>query len=211
MWTADLTGGVVLVFGAEGKGVRPLVRRACDATVSIPLAGKVESLNVSVAAALLLYEAASRESGMADPTLYLFDGHNLFHAGAFASSGSSPTASPLRRHPGRPGRAGLGRDGVDPQVGALSVRYAAHADDVLERLAAENRDTEVFCSSMPIRRPRHRARGAEATSGTSSSTSSGRATRSRTAARIGDSLDDATRERLERMRRGRERNTNIRS
>jgi 23S rRNA (guanosine2251-2'-O)-methyltransferase len=60
MWSADLTGGLALVFGAEGKGVRPLVRRACDATVSIPLAGNVESLNVSVAAALLLYEARRR-------------------------------------------------------------------------------------------------------------------------------------------------------
>ena len=57
MWQADLAGGVVLVFGAEGRGLRPLVRRACDAAVSIPLAGRVESLNVSVAAAVLLYEA----------------------------------------------------------------------------------------------------------------------------------------------------------
>jgi 23S rRNA (guanosine2251-2'-O)-methyltransferase len=57
MWQADLSGGAVFVFGAEGKGLRPLVRRTCDAAVSIPLAGKVESLNVSVAAALLLYEA----------------------------------------------------------------------------------------------------------------------------------------------------------
>ena len=57
MWDADLTGGVALVLGAEGRGVRPLVRRTCDATVAIPLAGRVGSLNVSVAAALLLYEA----------------------------------------------------------------------------------------------------------------------------------------------------------
>ena len=57
MWDADLTGGLALVLGAEGKGVRPLVRRTCDATVAIPLAGKVGSLNVSVAAAVLLYEA----------------------------------------------------------------------------------------------------------------------------------------------------------
>jgi 23S rRNA (guanosine2251-2'-O)-methyltransferase len=57
MGEMDLSGGLSLVFGAEGRGLRPLVRRACDATVSIPLTGQVESLNVSVAAAVLLYEA----------------------------------------------------------------------------------------------------------------------------------------------------------
>ncbi|HEV8250945.1 MAG TPA: 23S rRNA (guanosine(2251)-2'-O)-methyltransferase RlmB [Gaiellaceae bacterium] len=62
MWEADLTGGAALVLGAEGRGLRPLVRRACDAAVSIPLAGRVESLNVSVAAAVLLYEAARQRS-----------------------------------------------------------------------------------------------------------------------------------------------------
>ena len=57
MWDADLSGGAVFVLGAEGKGLRPLVRRICDDAVRIPLGGEVESLNVSVAAALLLYEA----------------------------------------------------------------------------------------------------------------------------------------------------------
>lgn len=60
LWEADLDGGVSFVLGAEGRGLRPLVRRACDGIVSIPLAGKVDSLNVSVAAAVLLYEARRR-------------------------------------------------------------------------------------------------------------------------------------------------------
>lgn len=62
MWDADLSGGVALVFGAEGKGLRPLVRKTCDAALAIPLAGHVESLNVSVAAAVLLYEAARQRA-----------------------------------------------------------------------------------------------------------------------------------------------------
>jgi 23S rRNA (guanosine2251-2'-O)-methyltransferase len=57
LWTTDLSGGVALVFGAEGRGVRPLVRRTCDGIVAIPLGGNVGSLNVSVAAGILLYEA----------------------------------------------------------------------------------------------------------------------------------------------------------
>jgi 23S rRNA (guanosine2251-2'-O)-methyltransferase len=63
MWDADLSGGLALVFGAEGKGLRPLVRRTCDDAVAIPLFGRVESLNVSVAAAILLYEARRRRGG----------------------------------------------------------------------------------------------------------------------------------------------------
>jgi 23S rRNA (guanosine2251-2'-O)-methyltransferase len=63
LWDADLTGGIALVLGAEGKGVRPLVRRTCDAAVSIPLLGDVESLNVSVAAGVLLYEARRQRGG----------------------------------------------------------------------------------------------------------------------------------------------------
>jgi 23S rRNA (guanosine2251-2'-O)-methyltransferase len=57
MWDTQFAQGAAFVLGAEGRGLRPLVRRACDEQVSIPLQGQVDSLNVSVAAALLLYEA----------------------------------------------------------------------------------------------------------------------------------------------------------
>jgi 23S rRNA (guanosine2251-2'-O)-methyltransferase len=62
LWELDLTDGVALVFGSEGKGVRPLVRRSCDGTVAIPVAAAVESLNVSVAAAVALFEARRQRS-----------------------------------------------------------------------------------------------------------------------------------------------------
>jgi 23S rRNA (guanosine2251-2'-O)-methyltransferase len=51
----DYTGGVVLVMGAEGTGLRPRVRAMCDDIVSLPMRGRVDSLNVSAAAAVLLY------------------------------------------------------------------------------------------------------------------------------------------------------------
>jgi 23S rRNA (guanosine2251-2'-O)-methyltransferase len=53
----DLGGPVAFVLGSEGRGVRRLVREACDGTVSVPMLGAVSSLNVSVAAAVLAYEA----------------------------------------------------------------------------------------------------------------------------------------------------------
>jgi 23S rRNA (guanosine2251-2'-O)-methyltransferase len=54
----DLTLPTALVLGSEGEGIRPLVRRTCDRTARIPLAGEMDSLNVSAAAAVSLYEAA---------------------------------------------------------------------------------------------------------------------------------------------------------
>ena len=51
----DYAGGLVLVMGAEGKGLRPRVAGACDGLVALPIRGRIESLNVSAAASALLY------------------------------------------------------------------------------------------------------------------------------------------------------------
>jgi 23S rRNA (guanosine2251-2'-O)-methyltransferase len=56
-WSVDLAGPTVLVLGGEGKGLRPRVAAGCDGFVSLPRRGEVGSLNVSAAAAALLFEA----------------------------------------------------------------------------------------------------------------------------------------------------------
>jgi 23S rRNA (guanosine2251-2'-O)-methyltransferase len=63
----DLSGRAVLVLGAEGKGLRPRVAQACDELISIPTSGRVGSLNVSAAAAVLLF-AAPRGSAPGAPS-----------------------------------------------------------------------------------------------------------------------------------------------
>jgi 23S rRNA (guanosine2251-2'-O)-methyltransferase len=57
LYQADLKGAVALVLGAEGDGMRQLTAKTCDQLVSIPMMGAVESLNVSVASGVCLYEA----------------------------------------------------------------------------------------------------------------------------------------------------------
>lgn len=52
----DFNGHVGLVMGSEGKGISPLIKKSCDFLVSIPLMGRVDSLNVSVAAGIIMYE-----------------------------------------------------------------------------------------------------------------------------------------------------------
>ncbi len=53
---ATLSGPLALVLGAEGKGLSSKLKERCDAIVAVPLAGRLESLNVSVAAAVMMYE-----------------------------------------------------------------------------------------------------------------------------------------------------------
>ncbi len=57
LYEADFTGGTALIMGSEGEGMRRLTRETCDMLVSVPMFGSVESLNVSVASGVCLYEA----------------------------------------------------------------------------------------------------------------------------------------------------------
>jgi 23S rRNA (guanosine2251-2'-O)-methyltransferase len=67
LYSLDLRGPVALVMGAEGRGLRPVTRKACDVVASIPMVGAVESLNVSVASAVCLYEVLRQRRANAAP------------------------------------------------------------------------------------------------------------------------------------------------
>ncbi len=62
-WDADFIRPTAIVLGGEGKGIRRLVREHCDYLVSLPLMGRINSLNVSVAAGALLYEVLRQRRG----------------------------------------------------------------------------------------------------------------------------------------------------
>ena len=64
---ADLTGATVLVVGSEGRGISRLVRESCDVLVKIPMLGKINSLNVSVAGAVLMYESLRQRQKKGNP------------------------------------------------------------------------------------------------------------------------------------------------
>lgn len=142
---------------------------------------------------------------MADPTLYLFDGHNLLHAGVYGSH--RELVDELASFVALKGARGVlvwDGAGEDAEAGSLSVRYAPHADALLERLAAEHRGTEVVClvsSDAAVR----------GTSGQEVQKRSSLAFLAELPAvrheetrrsRLADVLDAETRARLEQLRRG---------
>ena len=61
-WDVDLTSGICVVLGGEGEGLRPLVARTCDLLVTLPMKGRLGSVNVSAAAAVLCFEALRQRS-----------------------------------------------------------------------------------------------------------------------------------------------------
>ena len=65
LWDTDFTGAMALVIGSEGDGMGRLVRESCDFTVSLPMKGRLSSLNASAAASIVMYEVLRQRSGAA--------------------------------------------------------------------------------------------------------------------------------------------------
>ena len=60
LWNVDMSGALAIVMGSEGKGISHLLKKHCDFIASIPMKGEVGSLNVSAAAAIMIYEAVRK-------------------------------------------------------------------------------------------------------------------------------------------------------
>ncbi|HEY7379689.1 MAG TPA: NYN domain-containing protein [Gaiella sp.] len=142
---------------------------------------------------------------MSEPTLYLFDGSNLFHAGVFGDR--DELVDRLASFVAMKGVRGVvvfDGLGTERVLGPLSVRFAPHADDLLESLAAEHRQREavlVVTSDAAVRGTAGqevRKQGSRSFLGELHAASHHEDAPSR----VRDRLDDETRERLERLRRG---------
>lgn len=142
---------------------------------------------------------------MPDPTLYLFDGYNLLHAGGFRDR--AELVDRLADFVALRGARGVVVfDGVgeDRSIGPLDVRFAEHADTLIERIAAESRRTERVClvsSDAAVRGTSGQEVQKRSSAGFLHELEPARHAE-RTASRVGDRLDDATRAALERLRRG---------
>ena len=142
---------------------------------------------------------------MAEPTLYLFDGFNLLHAGGFESADAlRDLLAGWVATKGARGVLVFDGHGPDEQHGPLAVRWAAHADALIERLAAEHRTTEQVAvvssdeavrgtSGSQVRKLSSRAFLAELAPPSHTERSRGD---------MRDRLDAATLAKLERLRRG---------
>lgn len=148
---------------------------------------------------------------MADTTLYLFDGYNLLHASDHADANELvDMLASFVAGLGARGVVVFDGTGVERDVGPLQVRWAAHADDLLERLAAEHRDAEQVCivssddavrrvSGQAVRKLSSRRFLAELSPEVHRESEPGQRG---AGGRVRDRLDEETRERLERLRRG---------
>lgn len=142
---------------------------------------------------------------MPDPTLYLFDGYNVLHASGLDDR--SELIDDLASFVALRGARGVvvfDGAGKDATFGTLEVRYAANADAVLERLAAENRKNERVClvSSDAAVRGTSGQEVAKISSREFASTLAAVEHSEEKPSRVRDRIDEETRARLERMRRG---------
>lgn len=61
-YKADMSGDIALVIGNEGRGISEIVKRKCDFTISVPMKGRINSLNAANAAAVIIYEVVRQRS-----------------------------------------------------------------------------------------------------------------------------------------------------
>ncbi|MEP6909212.1 MAG: NYN domain-containing protein [Actinomycetota bacterium] len=142
---------------------------------------------------------------MPDPTLYLFDGFNLLHLGGFEDSRElTDKLASFVAERGARGVLVFDGSGEDLSYGPLEVRFAADADTLLERLAAENRDKERVClvSSDSAVRGTSGQQVMKLSSATFTRDFALEEQKEGGPMRVEDKLDPETRAKLEKLRRG---------